>query len=251
MQGAFPCRGADAPKTYPAKASANTFTPYYWYKQPWTGSNQPYIDQEKLIQNELKQGHSIKQIIADRQHAYELKPQSAIAAYTWGYAVYQTVDAPENDLRGKIAPSEQKALDALASTNDCRSYLFVRLRFLISAYSFQQCPPRLGDRLLAFNSKDADVIRAMLNILPLGSNPSYTKLGLEYAQRLKIIKPSDRMTYLYLALTYHQIYDGNKTAANKLAAAKAWREFLAHAPDNDALKIRMLTHPKETIELQN
>ena len=170
----------------------NPWPNWVWVSEPWTGSDKPFVDLRKKIDNQAIKTSTNGWYSFVNGHYGKAKqnPKSATAQFGWGYAVLVAMSKGYKP-NGDIERLKYDLNVALHNATPPRSYRYSRLRFLIADWwqGADELRP-LGERLLVRNPKDLVIKGYLVKMFDQSDDKQHAK-AVRYGKEVIAAKPRD------------------------------------------------------------
>lgn len=213
-----------------------------WQTEKWTGSDQPFQQEEQEIEKSLAEGKATAELLDQYQAQAIQHPYDPTAQYGWGYLALKWVEGINANGRDPVYLERVRRLEeailGMTFTRQPHSYLFSRLLFLAHLeYGRSSDFAVIGQRLLDRNSEDDQVRKKMIDI-DEGFYPPKTQKALDSLRYLYRKTPESPKLYSRLGDIYFGEFCTHKQPEMADQAVANWRKSFALAPP-DASEIKL------------
>lgn len=206
-----------------------------WTTKSWTADPKPYLKVESSAYTYWKQTSSkdLNKRLAELRSVAKPKPLQAFERL-----FLEVVRLRKSNM---YVPDQEfeSSLVSAHKFGDYSSQRMARIRFIAQGRNYygKDLEP-LGDRLMAFDSKDIDVVRVQTAILLAEfSNDLYKqKKALSFAQRVYKESMGSAGSLGQLADAVYQVWKLERTPQNRSLAEKLLKQYLEHPDAKDFFK---------------
>lgn len=211
-----------------------------WASDPWTGDDAPYERIEREVDEALKNGGTVGNLLEQYSLQAQQKPTDPQAQFRWSYLAREVILAQPHRSDWELDSQEVISV-LLARAVSPKTYSYDRLRFLEA----RQDPnvTELGERLLKRDPNDVSVKYALISdysaLFSKKSQKSHTvdpklkQRAVALAQQLIHVDLSNPDYHVALAGVYVSSFEDHKNANDAAAAIAAYQDYFKLVPPDD------------------
>ena len=203
-----------------------------WTTEQWDGSEQPYQQIRKRIDDLADHGADLLALSNANKSVADAAPNDPKAQYAWAYAAWKFTRLPhESEKRYSLL---QDIPEALAATPSPHSYEYARMRFIIQ--SSLVCKPQLrsvGKRLLQREPSDDDVKNLLVRVYIPVQTLAEKAEAIAYLRQLIAENPKKASYQATYGWIYMTSYEALKQPSDADKAISYFQTYLRIAPADD------------------